>query len=89
MMPLMRSISTFSASLLVLSPAPSDCLGHLFRPVLANCGGIWKLAQEELGQGAITGSDINNSNGKLLIVGNRLRQDSKWFLPGFLFLVLA
>ena len=47
------------------------------------------MAQEKLSQGAVTGADIENSNGKLLVVGNRLRQDVERFLPSFLFLILA
>ena len=47
------------------------------------------MAQEKLGQGAVTGADVENSNGKLLVVGNRLRQDAKRFLPSSLFFILA
>jgi hypothetical protein len=64
-------------------------LRHLFRPVLANGGGVWKITQEELGQGAVAGPDIENSNRKILVVRNRLRQDIERFLPSCLFFVLA
>ena len=47
------------------------------------------MTQEKLGQGAVTGADIENSNGKLLVVGNRLRKYAKRFLPSFLFFILA
>jgi hypothetical protein len=47
------------------------------------------MAQEKLSQGAVTGADIENLNGKRFVIGNRLRQDVERFLSGFLFLVLA
>ena len=47
------------------------------------------MAQEKLGQGAVTGADIENSNGKILVVRNRLRQYMERLLPSCLFFVLA
>src|SRR5215475_1500245 len=64
-------------------------LRHLLRPVLQNSGGVWKITQEELGQGAVASPNIENSNRKILVVGNRLRQYVKRFLPSGLFFILA
>src|SRR5499433_3526690 len=64
-------------------------LRHLFRPVLQNSGGVWKITQEELGQGAVAGADVENSNRNILVVRDRLRQYLEWFLPSCLFFVLA
>src|SRR5262249_43776169 len=64
-------------------------LRHLFRPVLQSSGGVWKITEKELYQGAVAGPDVEDSNRKIFVVRDHFRQYAKRFLPSCLFFILA